>query len=258
MNGLILISVVLSVLAGLLRGADLLWWTDAGSGLCTVGSVWWRYAVLGIAVLAAVLIGRHSAGNAQILQHHSTPAAAAAFAGSFFMSAAGIFRLFFARTGAAAVVRAVLELLCLFWFAALARSWNRKEQWRTPAGGLYAAVAGSALFYWNVLMGFMENSSSWQRVQPTAEVWQMLAALLFLSALARTLYLPEPGNGKTLCAAGLAAFCLCLCWELPHTVQLTVQAAGWDAVPGISASLGLCCIGMLGVVCAAECTAKKV
>ncbi len=96
------------------------------------------------------------------------------------------------------------------------RSWLRGDGWKTPAGGLPLAIAGSVLFYWNVLMRFMENSSSWHRVHPTAAVWQALAALLLLAALARALYLPKPENGRTLCAAGLAALCLCLCWELPH------------------------------------------
>ena len=46
---------VLGVLLGVLRTADLMFGTDMATGLCVVGSVWWRYLALGIAVLAAVL-----------------------------------------------------------------------------------------------------------------------------------------------------------------------------------------------------------
>ena len=118
-------------------------------------------------------------------------------------------------------------------------------------------MAGSVLFYWNVLMRFMENSSSWHRVAPTAAVWQALAALLLLSSLARALYLPKPENGRTLCAAGLAALCLCLCWELPHAVVLAVGAAAEPALlPELFAALALCCVGALGGVCAAACARR--
>ena len=111
------------------------------------------------------------------------------------------------------------------------------------------------LFYWNVLMRFMENSSSWHRVQPTAAVWQELAALLFLAALARTLYLPQPENGRTLHAAALAAFCLCLCWELPTVLQTLVQEGGGALLtPTLLFRLGLCCVGALGALSAVRCT----
>ena len=116
-------------------------------------------------------------------------------------------------------------------------------------------MAGSLLFYWNVLMRFMENSSSWHRVQPTAAVWQALAALVFLAALARALHVLQPGNAKTLCAAGLAAFVLCLCWQLPRVVVL-LTGIGW-AAPAvwaeIFAEIGLCCVGGIGAACAAAC-----
>lgn len=46
-------------------------------------------------------------------------------------------------------------------------------------------------------------------------VWQMLAALVFLSAMVRALWLPETSNGCQLCEAGICTFLLCFCWELP-------------------------------------------
>ena len=58
MNSSVLFVFVLGVLLGVLRAADLALGTDAATGLCVVGSVWWRYLSLGIVVLAAVLVGR--------------------------------------------------------------------------------------------------------------------------------------------------------------------------------------------------------
>ena len=58
MEPLELIIVLLCVLLGLGRGADLAFATDVATGLCTAGLVWWRYLALGAVVLAAVLVGR--------------------------------------------------------------------------------------------------------------------------------------------------------------------------------------------------------
>ena len=76
--------------------------------------------------------------------------------------------------------------------------------------------------------------------------------LLFLAALARTLYLPRPENGRTLHAAALAAFCLCLCWELPRVLLLLAAGFGGGmaaVLPELLSGLALCCIGGMGLAC---------
>ena len=147
-----------------------------------------------------------------------------------------------------------LEALCAFWMACLGLSWLRRD-WKIPTRSLTPAVLGSAVFYWCVLARFMENSSSWHRVAPTAMVWQLLAGLMFLSALARALYLPGTSDGRTLCAGGLAAFALCLCWELPTVLQTLVQEGGGALLtPTLLFRLGLCCVGALGAFSAVRCT----
>ena len=254
MNLLILLSIILSVILGLARGADLAWGVDPATGLCMVGSVWWRYLTLGLVVLAAVLIGRARGGKAEALCTRKPFAGVLAFAGAVCFWAAAAAQFAYGTSGTA-VVRIVLGVVCACWLSTLGRRWlTAYDGWKAPAGGIPLAVAGSLLFYWNVLMRFMENSSSWHRVTQTAAVWQMLAALLLLSGLARALYLPQPENGNALCASGLAAFALCLCWEVPHTVQLAVAlSAGNAQLPELFSSLALCIVGALGGVCAAGC-----
>lgn len=255
MEPLELVIVLLCVLLGLGRGADLAFATDAATGLCTAGAVWWRYLALGAVVLAAVLVGRSRSLPPEPLRSRRPAAGVLAFAGAVCMLAAGAAQFVFAAGTVSTFVRILLEVVCAVWLSNLGRSWLRRDGWKTPAGGLPVAIAGSALFYWNVLMRFMENSSSWHRVTPTAAVWQALAALVFLAALARALHVPQPGNGKTLCAAGLAAFALCLCWQLPYVLVL-MSGLSWatPAVwPEIFAGLGLCCVGGIGGACAAAC-----
>ena len=46
MEQLILISFILSLVLGVLRGIDLVFFTNSATGLCMVGSVWLRYSLL--------------------------------------------------------------------------------------------------------------------------------------------------------------------------------------------------------------------
>ena len=240
------------------RGLDLALWTDWTSGLCTVGSVWLRYAALGLAVGASVLIGYRLGRSPQELRSRCKPSGTVTLAAGVLFAAAGAARLLLALTGVGALIRAVLELACGVWCMMLGRSWLRSGAYRLPGRSMAPAVPCTAIFYWGVLSRFMENSSSWHRAGPTAVVWQMLAALLLLSALARALYLPKPENGSTLCAAGLAAFGLCLCWELPRAVQLALAVtADGTLLPELFSALGLCALGALGGICAAGCAKPR-
>ena len=135
----------------------------------------------------------------------------------------------------------------------MGRCWLSPDAWKKPFGGLYLAVAGSLLFYWNVLMRFMENSSSWHRVSPTVMVWEMLAVLLFLSSLVRALWLPETSDGKLLCISGLASFMLAFCWELPQTLTLAMPSQfKLTNLSAIFFGLGIACVGVLGVFAVAR------
>lgn len=248
MNFFIMVSLFLSAALGVFRGIDLALLTDAETGLCIVGSVWLRYGALAVAVGAAVAAGRCCKPQAGALRGHCTPSGVVALAAAVCYGLAAVLRVFWMGSSVVMLIRAALEALCAFWMIGLGLSWLRRD-WKIPTRSLTPAVLGSAVFYWCVLARFMENSSSWHRAAPTSAVWQMLAALLFLSALARALYLPEPGNGKALCASGLAAFCLCLCWEFPQLVQGLVYPGGY--LTDIPFHAALCLIGMLGGVCAA-------
>ena len=236
------------------RGLDLALWTDWNTGLCTTGSVWLRYGSLWAALVVGIIAARKLARQPLVLRSACKPVGVTSVLGGVCVGLAGAVRLAVGMTGVGALVRAVLELVCAVWLIRLGRSWTHKGEYCLPGRSMTPAVLGTAVFYWGVLSRFMENSSSWHRVAPTAAVWQALAALLLLSSLARALYLPKPENGRTLCAAGLAALCLCLCWELPHAAVLAAGAAADPALlPELFAALALCCVGALGGVCAAAC-----
>lgn len=257
MNFFIMVSLFLSAALGVFRGIDLALLTDAETGLCIVGSVWLRYGALAVAVGAAVAAGRCCKPQAGALRGHCTPSGVVALAAAVCYGLAAVLRVFWMGSSVVMLIRAALEALCAFWMIGLGLSWLRKD-WKTPTRSLTPAVLGSAVFYWCVLARFMENSSSWHRVQPTAAVWQMLAVLVFLAALARALHIPQPDNGRTLCAAGLAAFALGLCWQLPQCFALLAgNGMGLAVMPDFFAGLGLCCVGSIGGVCAAACLNRQ-
>ena len=258
MNLLILTSIILSVILGVGRMVDLALFTDAETGLCVVGSVWLRYAALAVAILLAVAAGRAAKPEARKLCSPCKPSGVMAVLGAGFMAATFVAKLaLWDSSVVGRIIMAFLSLFCSAWLLALGRSWMSKS-WKRPSDDLTHVVLGTAVFYWCVLARFMENSSSWHRVQPTAAVWQVLAVLVFLAALARALHIPQPDNGRTLCAAGLAAFALGLCWQLPQCFALLAgNGMGLAVMPDFFAGLGLCCVGSIGGVCAAACLNRQ-
>ena len=235
MNPSVLFVFILSILLGVLRAADLAFGTDAVTGLCVVGSVWWRYLALGIVVLAAVLVGRTQPSRSEAVRSRRPLAGILAFAGAVcFLAAAGAQIVLGAASGLGGFVRCILECLCSAWLSTMGRCWLSPNEWKKPFGGLYLAVAGSLLFYWNVLLRFMENSSSWHRVTPysggvagacgtgvfgsagpgaacpAAGQWQntvrsracRICTLPVLAAALRTGFDERPELGRTGCLAG--------------------------------------------------------
>ena len=90
MNPSVLFVFILSILLGVLRAADLAFGTDAVTGLCVVGSVWWRYLALGIVVLAAVLVGRTQPSRSEAVRSRRPLAGILAFVGAVCFLAAKI------------------------------------------------------------------------------------------------------------------------------------------------------------------------
>ena len=137
MEPLELIIVLLCVLLGLGRGADLAFATDAATGLCTAGAVWWRYLVLGAVVLAAVLAGRSRPLPPEPLRSRRPAAGVLAFAGAVCMLAAGAAQFVLAAGTVSTFVRILLEVACAVWLSNLGRSWRRRLEnaRRWSAGG---------------------------------------------------------------------------------------------------------------------------
>ena len=125
----------------LARWADLIFWTDPATGLCTVGSVWWRYGGLALACGLALWAGQKLPGPPEGLWgRHPAAAGLSRAAGEAFLLA-GAARALTLGPGAAALLRAALEALCGVWLFALGRSWSKEGA--RPTRSMGWAVAGS-------------------------------------------------------------------------------------------------------------------
>lgn len=243
-----------SVLLGIGRALDLAFGTDAATELCTVGSVWWRYAALAAAVALCVAAGYTGRGRPRRLCARRTPEALLAVLAAAFDLASAFARIYWRLSGAGAAVRVALEIACALWLLSLGRAWLRDGEWKTPTKTLIPAVLGSTVYFWAVLVRFMENSSSWHRAAQTAVVWQYMAALFFLAALARALYMPEAADSRALCAGGLCCFALCFCWQAPQTAADLLNTLQDASQTGeYFDSVALCFVGALGGRCAWQC-----
>ena len=122
---------------------------------------------------------------------------------------------------------------------------------REKRGGwmLYLGVAGSAAFYLHTVVRFVEQPASLYLILPAVEIFSALAALLFVTALLRALYLPGGvGTAPALSRCGLLAFFFCTCLALPQAVWQGMN--GVDTPVSFPLAITLGCTGLLGAACA--------
>ncbi|MFR9067097.1 MAG: hypothetical protein ACLVJH_09495 [Faecalibacterium prausnitzii] len=131
-----------------MRGADLAFGTDAVTGLCAVGSVWWRYLALGRCGAGCSACGPGTA--VRCAGADAQPQAAGRYCWPlpvqyvFWPPRAHRSRWRSFGTGSG-FVRFILECLCSAWLSTMGRCWLSPERaGKSLAGGLYLAVAGSA------------------------------------------------------------------------------------------------------------------
>ncbi|MBQ7859727.1 MAG: hypothetical protein IJ347_06320 [Faecalibacterium sp.] len=231
------------VLASVARWLDLVNFTDLQTGFVTAGSVWVRYAVLLLLVLLAALGGRMAAARPHRVERRAVLLALLAFAGCAAFAVAGGLQL----VSGGGALAALLSLITGWWLASLGIAWISKKG-NAPALGVGSAIAGTALFFVLTLQRFVQNYSSYHRVGPALSVFSALAALWFAAALVRSTLFPQTDNGQRLAFAGLTAFYLCTCLELPQALCLWL--AGQTTLVPLLQSGALAVLGLLGAGCA--------
>lgn len=237
------LTALVCLAAGLVRGLDLSAYTDWETGFVTWGSVWARYgamagvlALIGLAALVqapgplALTAPRRGLGVWGLL----ASVAFAAYAG-------GRIYLLWPGRDWFALIQAGLFFLTGLWLL-LAGLAHLGEELAPPTRSALLGVGATLGFYLLTVARFGFAPSTVERIGPTVEVFSALLALLLATALVRLLYLGRVRSGRGLYALGFAAFFFCTCLELPQTALSWRQgAAGLDslALSGLLALVGL-------------------
>lgn len=263
-------TLAVSLLLGAARAADLFLNTDTATGFLLSGSVWTRYWLMAPVVILAWLAGLYvprkqpcglRPGAGVWMSGVNFVFVPLAFCSELYGFLTVLNVLFGTPEQAgrhqtaerillgqlADVTRAALFVVFGVW-CLLVFFENRAREKR---GGwmLYLGVAGSAAFYLHTVVRFVEQPASLYRILPAVEIFSALAALLFVTALLRALYLPGGvGTAPALSRCGLLAFFFCTCLALPQAVWQGMN--GVDTPVSFPLAITLGCTGLLGAACA--------
>lgn len=244
-------GLLLCLLTGALRAADLLLWTDPATGFARVGGLWLRAAVLAAAALLLALLSRRASRRplAPLQTCLTLPAtltltavALGANAGRVLLG--GDLPIHFAALRDLGPAYLWLMLtnsgLLTALLALLAGIWCVWAALRCLRGGPPAPAAGGLAvlpwFAWVAIERFLAAPAAVSRLPATTRVLCAGAALVFIAALLRLLYVPAQPKGQTLFFAGMLCFLGGACLELPQ-VLLTADGQLLEALA--MAGLGL-------------------
>lgn len=247
------IATILVMLAGVVSG--ILYWVDLrccmdpATGFITAGRPVARYLVMGTVLalcgLASLLL---AARRPAAMARRSLPMGICCILSSIAFAVCGGLGL----AGSAPLSGSYKILNLLFLVSALwlmlAGLSRLVSPVRPPTTSALWGVLGTVSLYLLTVVRFGTRPTGLARVAPAVQVFAVLMALLFLTALVRGVYLPGARCGRWLYFTGMSAFFLCACLELPQTLFFWgMGTSGIDQL-AIGATLGL--LGVLGGVCA--------
>ena len=241
------------VCAGAAYWLDLMNFTDLDRGFPLVGSVWVRYGVLGALLLVSALGTPLAARRPAALERRSLPLCGITLLCALVYAALGGVQLACCWSGAGEgglllLLEGVLALGTALFLLMQAFFWADGQPGRCLTGGVVLGILGTLYFLLLTFARFATNSSSFYRFAQTTQTFTALLALLVTSVLIRICCFPESRWGRRLYLAGIWAFYLCTCCEVPQAAARWM--AGQTRAADLAVSLSLGCIGLLGAVCA--------
>lgn len=147
------------------------------------------------------------------------------------------------------VLGTVTALLSAIWAALWGlRSFVPLADPTRPLPYTLTSLPGTTFFLWVMIARFAVAPASVMRLGSTLRVLSAAAALLFLAMVLRVFLTPGLPVGHAVFAAGMIAFMMCTCHELPQTVFEFFQ--GNATGPQLAAAVGMGIWGLAGLVCA--------
>ncbi len=274
MKKLCIASIVLSIVLGLARIADLFLWTDWKTGFVQ-GGAFWRYLLfLPMLALAFAAAAGVPYGRPLYINPHCRPGVKSlmclcgAFSGGyavwlFVLSAADLSDLpqshhtnaLTETMGTMADMAGVLFFAGLAaWLIVLAvhlaRGSMPDESWRSAM--LLLAIPATLGFYLYIVRNVVMRSASAQRVPAVMEAVAVVTVLVYLTVAAKSLLTPAQDGARRTVFWGLMAFGCATCLMMPQSIWLAL-----NRMRAMSLLLALLCgsVGLLGAftaLCACE------
>lgn len=240
------------LLALVLRIGDLLLYTDPATGFVTAGPFWACIALPAVGVVLSYLAaGRLNRRPRALLGPCAAMGAcllllAAALVGTALLGLPDLVTALFAPAKLIGPVTALLTAVwALLWGV---RAFGPLADPTHPLPGAFTSLPGTFFFLWTMIDRFAIAPASVMRLGMTLRVLSSAAALLFLAMVLRVFLTPGLPVGHGVFAAGMIAFLLCTCHELPQALFAFLRggAALSDLMVGICMGIW----GITGLVCA--------
>lgn len=238
-------AVLLCLVSGGLRMADLLYLSDPAAGFALVGESWYRY-LAAAAVAAALFWLSRTASTRPVAIFRRKPALGAAMLlTAAAMLETGASTLLLMQDGFSAIRGGTLLVSGVWYLAFGIRSiFIPKEK---PAPAVFGLLAMAAPV-WTAVDRFAIQPASLARTGHTLQVLSILAALAFTSTLLKVIHLPQAPYGRTIFFTGMLAFLFCTCIEVGQT--FVSMLAGGAGLMDLVQSFCWGGVGLCGLVCA--------
>lgn len=246
------VMLALCLLTLALRITDLMLFTDPETGFVTTGLFYARIAAPLLCVVLSYVAARGVARRPLALLGPCRGLSicllgvAAALGASALLS---VLELTSGTGGLTTVADAVTALLSALWAMLWGvRAFGPLADPTRPLPYTLTSLPGTTFFLWVMIDRFAVAPASVMRLGSTLRVMSAAAALLFLAMVLRVFLTPGLPVGHAVFAAGMIAFMMCTCHELPQTVFEFFQ--GNATGPQLAAAVGMSIWGLAGLVCA--------
>lgn len=234
-----------------LRIADLTLYTDPTTGFVTAGPFWPRLAVPFAGVVLSYVASIRLNRRPRALLGPCRGLGVCMLMLTVALGASALLRLLTLSVLASPldIVSAVTALLSALWAMLWGvRAFGPLADPTRPLPGTLSSLPGTLFFLWIMIDRFAIAPASVMRLSCTLRVLSAAGALLFLSMLLRVFLAPGQPVGRGVFAAGMTAFLLCTCHELPQTVFLFCHGGASPAELAVGIAMGLW--GLAGLFCA--------
>lgn len=234
-----------------LRVADLLLYTDPATGFVTTGPFWARIALPAVGVILSYAAAGRLNRRPRALLGPCTGMGICLLILTVCLGACTLLTLLEAAAAfyPLLVVQAAVALVSALWAMLWGiRAFGPLADPTRPLPGAVSALPAAAFFLWLMINRFAIAPASVMRLGNTLQVLSSAAALLFLAMVLRVFLTPGLPVGHGVFAAGMIAFMLCTCHELPQTIFSFFH--GNTTAAGLAVSLCMGMWGLTGLVCA--------